>query len=183
VYRADSKDRAEDLRLMELVHRVVVPTPDCPNFPGQVCWTDAGRPGLVTFYYRVVAVDRDENVSKPSSAVAARAYDLARAEPPAWNRAEWVTLEDATSIIRLSWSVGEAGTQCIVQRSNGGSSFWRAVSDWISQPFDPLDPLVYRFDDVTAQPRVDYQYRIKVINPAGNTNAAFNTIYVGAREA
>jgi hypothetical protein len=57
VYRTDSKDNARDLRLMTLVHTEAVPSGDPAARPAEVEWTDKPLPGLVTFYYRVVALD------------------------------------------------------------------------------------------------------------------------------
>jgi len=166
VYRADSKDKAEDLRLMERVPTEDVPPAACAEYPGEVCWTDMERPGLVTFYYRVVAVDDSDNVSKPSPVVAGRAYDNSRPEPPAWNPARPGELPDS---VVLSWTSPDPNLRCLVQRHIADAYTWENASGW-------LDRGVYIYIDENREPGVQYVYRLRVLDTAGKTNVMYNEL-------
>ena len=84
VYRAESKEAARDLRLMDLVHTELVPVGVLAERPTAVSWTDTTEQGITTLYYRVVALDEAGNVSTPSKPVAGRAYDYGPPAEPTW---------------------------------------------------------------------------------------------------
>jgi hypothetical protein len=186
VYRAETKEASEDLRLMRLVH-MEAETREPAERPAEVEWNDRERPGVVTFYYRVVAVDAADNVSAPSPAVAGRAHDLARPEPPTWEQAQWLRNQAGQDVIRLVWVVGEPGMRCIVQRKATDELSWRSVTGWLVEPIEsrpgPPEAWAFAFEDETAQTHNSYRYQVKVVNQAGNTNAAVHTTYVARRVA
>jgi hypothetical protein len=112
IYRAASEADARDVRLMSLVHSVAVPPGDPALRPAQNTWTDTGLPGLVTFYYRLVATDTAGNASPPGQAVAVRAHDeelpavppltvaWAAGSPPLNANASWTDADDNTLLER-----------------------------------------------------------------------------------
>ncbi len=77
-YRTDSEVSARSLQLMTLVHTETVSAGDPAARPAEVGWTDTSVRGLVTLYYRLVAVDDAGNVSTPSPLVQTRAYDASQ---------------------------------------------------------------------------------------------------------
>jgi hypothetical protein len=112
IYRAASAADARDIRLMSLVHTAAVPPGDPALRPAQSTWTDTGLPGLVTYYYRLVATDTAGNASPPGQAVAVRAHDealptvpsltvaWAAGSPPAHANANWTDAENDTLLER-----------------------------------------------------------------------------------
>ncbi|MEO6943805.1 MAG: hypothetical protein ABI053_03745, partial [Lacisediminihabitans sp.] len=103
VYRTFDEPSARDIRLMDLVHSVAV-APGPPSMrPKTVGWVDDPVPGLRDIWYRLVAVDRIDpdpkggggNVSTPSPAMRARAFDETPPEPPAFTLVEWVRVDES----------------------------------------------------------------------------------------
>jgi hypothetical protein len=163
VYRTESKEAARDLRLMT---RIVPPGEAPVEHSGQMSWTDSDLPGMVTFYYRVVAVDDAGNVSRPSQLVSGRAHDQRPPEPPSWVTAEWMADMGG---IQLSWFSSEPNMQTIVlRRDNTG---WRPISRW-------LESGTMSFTDRNAVRSLDNRYRLRVRNTRGSTNIAYAEIMV-----
>ena len=105
VYRTDDVGASRDVRLMTLVHTVVVEADAPSDRRPTVSWTDDPVPGVRDFWYRIVAVDRARpgsegggNVSPPSPAVRARAFDESAPVPPAITVAEWVLVDRAGQV-------------------------------------------------------------------------------------
>ena len=191
IYRTDDASRAQDVRLMELVSTQIVEPGDPAGRAPELTWTDAPRPGLVTFYYRIVAGDTTGNLSTPSPLIAGRAYDQAPPAPPLWDRLEWVKLdqhgnehpfitpvppgETWRETVALSWTV-PTRSQTFLQRRGADQISWRSASGWI-QPtrFDTARGLWrYDFYDTTADSSRSVWYRLKVESPSGNMNASFD---------
>jgi hypothetical protein len=145
VYRSDDPKRARDLRLMTLVHTMAVPAGDPEGRPPSVSWSDQPVPGLVTFEYRVVAVDDAGNVSDPSPAQQGRAHDQALPEPPVPTLG-WVPVGGNTRA-QIEWT---SDHEVLVQRKTGGSwidlTSWRAPGNVvIRDPFsEPANSYTYR---------------------------------------
>jgi hypothetical protein len=125
VYRADNADAARDVRLMTLAATLPVAVGDPAARPAAVTWTDTPVPGLVTFYYRLVAVDTSGNASSPSQAVAIRAHDEALPVPPplavAWDTATPPLTATAT------WTSTD---DTLLELRAAVSAIWDPVGDW-----------------------------------------------------
>lgn len=172
IYRADSKEGARDLRMMTLVHTEPVMLGDSAARPEEVGWTDKPVPGLVTFYYRLVAVDKGDppiyssNVSEPSFVAAARAFDDLRPKPPVWNPPmPGINVDE----IVLSWSSRFADLACLIERRAIGEMNWTALSGWLSRGS-------YMFKDNVRATGITYQYRLRIIDKGGRQNDTFNIL-------
>jgi hypothetical protein len=146
LYRADTKEASRDLRLMTLVREEMIAPGDPAVRPAEVSFIDAPLPGLVTFYYRLVAIDTASNVSVSSEIATGRAFDESFPVAPVPTVA-WVAVAGATRA-EISWaSVDET----MLQRREPGRS-WVELASWrppgaqtIRDPFsDPLQTYEYR---------------------------------------
>ena len=145
VYRTDDPTRARDVRLMTLVHtQAAGGDPDAR--PPVVSWTDAPVPGLVTFAYRVVAVDDAGNASDPSPAQQGRAHDQGLPEPPV-PTPSWVVV-GANTRAQLEWT---SEHEVLVQRRNGAA--WTDLTSW-----RPPGAVVIR--DPFSEPTTAHTYRL-----------------------
>jgi hypothetical protein len=155
LYRTSDASRVRDIRLMDLVQ--TVPAPVGPTPPPEVACLDDTVQGLVTYTYRLVAVDEAGNVSEPSSAVAARAFDEGLPVPPQLI-AQWVDVGGMAQA-QVTWTGAE---EALLQRRTGSSGFWTIVKDWLpAGNHTVLDP--------EADPTQSYQYRLRVRKPTGAT--------------
>ena len=182
VFRTNSKEDARDVRLMTLVHTESVIQNDPSSRPAEVTWTDDPVPGLVTYYYRVVAVDDAQNASLPTEPVAARAYDHSPPAPPKWEKARWFKVDESgvafpwnqsggqlTPGIELVWSTTHARFTCLVERLTKGQSSWSPVSHWFTST-DSIEKdkrYQWSFRDYTIGVSDDYIYRLRLAGPAG----------------
>ena len=166
VYRADSAEAARDLRLMTLVGTEIAPPGDPSSRPAEVIWTDAPVPGLVAFYYRLVAVDAAGNVSTPSATVTGRAFDDARPAPPSWNPTTSGTTPDE---ITLSWSSPTSILRCMVQRRRAGATLWENASSWLPRGS-------YTYVDKGRNPSAKYNYRLRGMDAAGKINNTYDEL-------
>jgi len=146
VYRTGEPARARDIRLMTLVHTTAVPAGDPEARPPAVSWTDDPVPGLVTFTYRIVAVDDAGNASGPSPAQQGRAHDQALPEPPV-PALSWVAV-GASTRAEIEWT---SDHEVRVQRRNGSS--WIDLTSW-----RPPGNMVIR--DPFSEPANSYTYRL-----------------------
>ncbi|HVS00358.1 MAG TPA: hypothetical protein VMW27_27275, partial [Thermoanaerobaculia bacterium] len=162
VYRTADPEAVRDVRRME---QIQVKTESRPpdQRPAEVTWKNRRVPGLTSFYYRVVAVDAAGNLSEASAAVAARAYDDARPDPPKWN----TPVPGATpNSVVLSWTSPVPHLTCLVQRQSPGFPEWEDVSAWLSIG-------VYTYSDSRRLSGVRYTYRLKVRDASGKVNRGF----------
>ena len=167
VYRADSQEAARDLRLMTLVHTEVVSPGEPDTRPAEVEWIDP-VPGLVNFFYRMVAVDEVGNVSVPSQPRTARAYDETCPDPPTWNSP--IPRADTNSIV-LSWTSFLTDLTCLVQRSPSGTNTWSNISRWLARG-------AYTLTDSSRALGTSYDYRLRVLDRQGRQNRLFNILTV-----
>ncbi|WP_032113623.1 fibronectin type III domain-containing protein [Candidatus Paracaedibacter symbiosus] len=177
VYRADSEEAAQDLRLMSQVD-IISAEPDPDSRPASVEWSDEGVPGLVDFWYRVVAVDRPDledsrggggNVSVPSQPLKVRATDTTPPNPPVWITARWEA-NDEKHVIRLAWRTDEPEIACILQRQVAGKdNAWSNIVS-ISQPSTP--PFEWEFIDQPVVSGVPYEYRLFAADIAGKRSVS-----------
>lgn len=191
VYRADSEEAARDLRLMTLVHTEVVSPGDPAARPAEMTWIDQPVHGLVTFHYRIVAVDEADNVSTPSPPVAARAFDYTPPASPIWERIEWVQLdpqgrehpltsepppgETWKQAVALAWTTQEQH-HCLVQRRQDDQDYWQRASGWLEPTdFDNARGVwLCNTYDIEADSLTLLWYRLKVESLAGNLNEDFD---------
>jgi hypothetical protein len=192
VYRAESAEAARDLRLMTQVD-IVAADPNPGARPASVEWTDDPVPGLVDFWYRVVAVDRPDpvdprggggNVSEPSVAMRARAYDLTPPEPPLLTTVEWVYVDAAGGVhpwadavpahagwepaVRLVWTLAATDVKLLVQVKGESDANFSPASSWLA-------PGTITFLHRITRTFEAHEYRLKVVNGAGNTNVIYHS--------
>lgn len=191
IFRATSEADAADLRLMTQV--AVLPADADPAArPAKVEWTDAGIPGRRDFFYRIVAVDRPDpvdprggggNVSLPSPAMRARAFDDSVPVPPAIASLEWVRLDDAGTVfpfadppppgtyrlpaVRVIWAAADAEMRLMVQMKPASETGFRTASGWLAPG---TTSFIHRTDH-TYEPLT---YRLKIVNGAGTANTAYD---------
>jgi hypothetical protein len=165
LYRADNETNARDIRLMTPIH-TKLESRDPTARPAEVMWTDMPLAALVAYYYRVVSVDDEDNVSDASSTVVARAYDQTPPSPPTWVSAAW---NIAGSAIDLVWSPSSPDLQAIVLRRNSGT--WGPVSPW-------LPTGLASFSHSGADSTIENRYRLRVRSEAGNVNITYLEIAV-----
>lgn len=148
VYRADTEASTRDLRLMTQVHTETVPAGDPATRPSEVVWTDTPLPGLVTLYYRLVAVDDIGNVSVPSTTVAGRAFDEALPVPPTPTVA-WI-LSNGKVRAQVTWTSAD---ETLLQRRDDGRGPWIDLVQWRPAGF-------YTIRDPFSDPVYSYEYRL-----------------------
>jgi hypothetical protein len=190
VYRADNKDDAQDLRSMTLVHNEAVAAGDPAARPAEVSWADLAVPGLITFYYRLVAVDDAGNLSAPSPVAAARAFDRSPPPPPTWLRLEWVYLDEQgaehpiadgvpqgavwRTAVSAEWQTTERSTT-LLQRRNIAGSIWQQASNWLQPSFDQTANIwKYMTYDTEVVSSAVSVYRLQIESAAGNLGDAFD---------
>lgn len=148
VYRADNAEAARDIRLMTLIHTVAVPSGDPAARPASISWVDEPVPGLVTFLYRLVAVDDEGNVSDPTPAQAGHAHDQALPAVPAVTVA-WVEQGGVTRA-QLDWT---SDHEVLVQRRSSAGGTWVDLTSWRM-------PGTVTIRDPFSEPSSAYQYRL-----------------------
>ncbi len=148
IYRADDESSTRDLRLMALVQTVPVLPGEAEDRPAIVSWTDAPTPGLVTFQYRLVAVDDAGNASEPSPPRSGRAHDQALPVVPQPAIA-WV---DQGGKVRaeISWT---SEHEVLVQRRESAGGPWVDLTSWRA-------PGSVTIRDPFSDPANSYQYRL-----------------------
>ncbi len=124
VFRTDTPVDARDTRLMTLVAEIAVPPGDPAARPGENVLVDADLDGLVTFTYRLEAVDGAGNRSAPSDPIDARAFDTVQPEVPPL-ALSWV---DEAGEVRAeaSWT---SDHDAMLQRETG-AGLWVDVGGW-----------------------------------------------------
>ncbi|HEX2079265.1 MAG TPA: hypothetical protein VHG08_16180 [Longimicrobium sp.] len=164
VYRTDREEAARDIRLMERVHTEPVSPGDPATRPAELAWDDAPVPGLTSLYYRLVAMDDAGNVSAPSPVFAGRAFDDSRPPPPTWEPPVAGTLPGE---ITLSWTSAIPDLRCLVQRRRAGAATWEVVSSWLPRG-------TYVYTDQGRSPSLQYEYRLRVMDPEGKLNQEYD---------
>ena len=146
LFRTAEADNARTTRLMDLIAEIAVPAGDPALRPGENLFLDADVPGLVTFTYRMEALDTAGNRSQPSDPIAARAFDAGLPQVPATTLA-WVE-QAGTTRAQLDWTTEH---EVMVQRREPGGP-WIDLAQWrapgtvtVRDPFsDPTQTLSYR---------------------------------------
>lgn len=147
LYRSDREADERDLRLMTMVHEENVPAGDPSQRPAQLLFTDTPLQGLVTFYYRLVAIDSAGNVSVPSAPASGRGYDESLPVVPLPVVA-WVEVAGVTRA-KISWtSVDET----MLQRRDPGRS-WVEIASW-------RPPGSHEIRDPFSDSQQTYEYRL-----------------------
>jgi hypothetical protein len=150
VYRTDGD--ASDIRLMTLVH-----TENAPS----TGWTDTGIEAARTYSYRVTAIDDAGNESAPSPAIAGRAYDDSRPDPPTW--------DPPGADGALSWTAADPDLACLVERQIDGAQAWEPLSGWLPRGR-------YEYADTTRVAGLTYRYRLRVRDTRGRGNRDFASV-------
>jgi hypothetical protein len=182
VYRTQNQENTRDLRLMDLFHKKTVPSTDPANRPPEVEWIDKPVQGMINFYYRIVAVDDADNVSKPSRLITAQAFDTSPPDQPTWHKAEWVKLDNNDKVhpwnveispyipaVELRWFVEKPGVKCLLQRKTEETDIWLSISKWLdSGVYDEVNQnWAWLYYDKTVTEVESYLYRIKLVNSSG----------------
>lgn len=155
IYRADDDAQAGDLRRMTLVHTEPVAAGDPADRPPTLTWTDQPVPGLVTFGYRVAAIDDAGNRSEPSPAQAGRAHDTAQPVVPTPSIA-WVEVAGTTRA-QIRWTSAD---EVLVQTRPVGGGTWIDLSQW-----RPAGTVTVR--DPFSDPTTAVQYRLRARRSTG----------------
>jgi hypothetical protein len=139
----------------------------------------AGLPKSEFYYYQIVAVKRvklgphDEDEieipSTPSRLVKLNVFDSTPPTAPEWDNIEWIEVENKLAV-SLRWQSSRNDLICRVQRRTVRTGGWLTVSPALSSSSNGT----WEFIDNTAQPHVDYDYRIRVIDALGNVNVDYN---------
>jgi hypothetical protein len=129
-------------------------------------WTDLSVQALVTYFYRLVAVDNVGNTSNPSPSSSARAFDDSRPTPPGWNPA---VPGGAPDQVVLSWISSDPNLSCLVERSPLGLGQWQNASGWLARG-------TYAFTDTGRLTGTTYDYRLRVLDNRGQQNNTFSTL-------
>ena len=136
---------------MELVKTIPVTS---GNRPEEMTLLDDTVNGLVTYSYRLVAVDETGNPSQPSEALSARAFDTSPPTPPTltltWNQ------QGTKTKARIAWSSPD---EVLVQRRETGQP-WVDLIQWQA-------PGSYAIDDPFSEPDRSYQYRARACKKTG----------------
>jgi hypothetical protein len=141
--------------------------PDLPA--GTVTLTDTGILPARDYRYTVVAVDTAGNRSDPAIARQAHGVALTPPAPPAATAGRSVT----PARVEVSWTTPEATARGLVQRRTAGGGSWVSVSGW-------LEPGVFSFADVAAPTEEDLEYRVTLLDAAGNRSAPSAAVLVAA---
>ena len=166
VYRADDERQTRDVRLMARV--LTLARADVDETLPAVEWTDTdGLIGGRTYIYCLTAVDETGHESAPSGKVSGRPFDLSRPQPPAWLPA---AADPGSGGVVLSWTA-ESGGHVAVERSPAGSAIWSRLSGWLASG-------AASYTDAGRDPALAYDYRLRVINPAGRVNDVFSILTV-----
>lgn len=147
LYRGDREADARDLRLMIMVHEETVPPGDPSLRPAQMSFTDTPLQGLVTFYYRLVAIDSAGNVSAPSAIASGRGFDESLPVVPL-PAVSWVEVAGVTRA-QISWTSAD---ETMLQRRDPGRS-WVEIASW--RPAGS-----YEIRDPFSDPQQTYEYRL-----------------------
>lgn len=160
-----------------------------PSGAAPLVWVDGGLTGAMNYFYRVLALRVGETgvgpkmlSSEPSSLSAARAYDLVPPQPPTITLIEWVRVDEAGTVfpysqpipagqtrftaVRLRWSSPDPQLRCLVQSRTDSTGNFENASGWLS-------PGVYEWIPRNEYDYVTLEYRLKVVNSAGNANITF----------
>ena len=100
VYRTSESPKARDIRKMERLAELSAA--DFTPSDTEVNWIDAAALVGTNYYYRVTALDSQNNESVPSAIVACRAVDTIPLGVPEWLSAEWV-IYDADTLTMQTW--------------------------------------------------------------------------------
>jgi hypothetical protein len=152
ILRAPDAASAADARLMTLVH--AEPVTSVAGQPADWSFTDTPVPPLTTLYYRLVAVDTTGNVSTPSAAVPARAYDESLPVVPALT-ATW-SAAVAPADAQLAWTSSD---ETILERRADQDFLWQPIGEWRA-------PGTFADTDV-ADPAFTWFYRVRVRKDTG----------------
>lgn len=171
VYRADNEQAARDLRLMALVHTESVPSGDPAKRRAEVEWTDRPVAGLVTLYYRLVAMDDTGNVSAPSILAAARAFDEELPVPPPLT-VTWVDIGNGVMRAQATWTSTE---DTLLQRRKSGGAWWTSLEDWFL-------PGLHTVVDNATDAAQSYDYRLRVRKTTGAVAVGISVVLASLHE-
>ena len=141
---------------MTLRHTESVPLGDPGNRPGEVSLTDGPLSGLGPVYYRLVAEDKDGNVSPATQTVACRAFDETSPQSPVL-LISWTDLGGGNIRAKAEWD-SPYGT--LLQQRVGDAGTWYSVTNWES-------PGGHTYVDPTADRSQSYSFRVWTRNSAG----------------
>ena len=186
LYRTADDARLNSTRKMTLVLAVdaagnsVAPTAGAANATvtnvstseDRLDWTDTPLLAGRDYFYRLVAVDLAGNTSEMSDPVRARAIDTLPPAAPQWAAANAVTWTTSGSqqALSLTWQAipGESDVQVQVQRRQGATGAWLAISGWVTGT---------TYVDAAVKTSTQYSYRLRAMDALGN-RGAWSTVSV-----
>jgi hypothetical protein len=197
VYRTSAAGAERDIRLMELVHTEAVAVGDPADRPERLAWVDAPVPGLRDLWYRIVAVDRVSadpqggggNVSAPSPAMRARAWDLTPPDPPVIDKINWVWVDPSGGVhawnkgvpqdeswlpsVLLRWNAAAADVRLLVEVHSDSDAGFNRASAWLA-------PGTTRYLHRNTSTFEAHTYRLKAVSGAGNASVAYHPVILAA---
>ena len=136
----------------------------------------------------MAAVDEAGNVSVPSPVQVVRVPDATPPRAPDWERAAWVLVDSAGRLhpftrratanrqpaVALQWLADEPALVAAVERRLGLERTFRTIASALN-PIDATDPARdsarrFTYLDKTAATTLRAEYRIRLTDPAGNSN-------------
>lgn len=132
---------------------------------GLVVVTRQGIAGGRTVLYRLAAYDTAGNPSVLTRVFTARTTGIVRPEPPKWG-----VPQVQPDGLHLTWSAPTADLNCLLQRSRDGQT-WVSVGTWRGRGN-------YAAIDAGHEAGVTAQYRLRVMQPNGQTNRDFAVLDV-----
>ena len=163
VHRTDDAAAAVDVRSMTEVHDLALAA-DVAARPRHTVWTDTGLPSTA-HSYRVVAVDRDGNVSRGSAVVTVRPITDPRPAPPVWGTPS----VDGQGHATLSWTSTPPDLAVLVERSPVGAGAWVRLATWLPRG-------ATTFVDAARAAGPTFDYRLRALDVAGRQNRIFTIL-------
>ena len=159
-------------------------------------WIDETLVGARNYYYRIVASREGEAAnggvileSLQSDLGAGRAFDLEPPLPPTITMHEWVRVGDDETVfpfndpipegesrvpgVRLVWSSPNPELRCLVQYIFNALDEYDNASPWLTRG-------EYEYVHKNEFPFHEHEYRVKVVNEAGNMNSTFAPVVIPA---
>lgn len=178
LYRANAHEASLDTRTMTL-HKRIAKNSTAALRTGEISpHAVTGKPRLlelndtvspnINYYYRLVAVDTNRNVSQPSSLISGLAYQLPPS-PPVWDTPQRTPITSPTSVL-LSWTHStDQHLSCLVERRLLGTHRWASASGW-------LMPGVYIYRDTPPDIMSPWEYRLRVRDDLGQMAMVMPTV-------
>jgi len=159
VFRAENSNIARDLRLMKSLDLEFVTNENTISIE------DTKIIASRKFYYRIIAIDEQANISKPSKIIPAQCCELTPPDPPEFTN---INRSADGTIITLEW-VAPNPYKCLLKRKTESERIEIDISTWLeSISYDEdSERFEYRFQEVNLVPETRYIYHIVGLSYSG----------------